>query len=743
MSTTGKTASVHSETMRAQPSQYFLHARSPMLTVSIVALMILGFGGFLMSFFIEADYARDEKNWQEKLSIIAETRASNISQWVTTEQSNIRNIADNPSLQLYVSEWMAERELAKKSEVLPPTDPAIKPIETMNPAPIQDAPQDSAQATFIRNLLVYSAERLNYTTAGALTNVNARENVAPETGLMLIGQDNVPLIAIPSDTLNARIMEYLSRTGSAAGGMSELYINDSGKILLGFSQPISAIQDSGSNTPIARLVGIKEVTAPLQQYLSTREGIDPKIEIALVKTDSGNLQYLTANSGNENKIESQMVANDPATALEAASISQTQANIRGENRNGVPSLITSHAIKNAPWSIVVSVAEDHALTASNMRRQTMWGAMMAFSVIMALLIVTIWFVATSQRALSHSRHFRNLAKHSSMQESLLKLVANAQPESLFLIDSDFRFRYANYPVAKATSTSVENLVGKSLSDVLGQAKAQTLTTLATEAMNTGRTQTLMLSIQKDGRESTILRTLVPVSSLGAAAETPRNDPHVLIIDRDITEVTEARERRMKLNNELIELLVALMDQRDQHANNHSRYVAELAQAIAKNMGLKDITQQHVYHAGLLMNVGKMIVPEKWLNSSEPLEDKNIKSIRQSLKASSQLLNKLDFDPAVISALRQAHEYVDGSGLEGLKGQDISIEARIITVANDCISMMSRRAYRNPMSWDAVAKNLTNDIDTKYDRGVVAALISYMENMGGKEQLKVINSKKAA
>ncbi len=404
--------------------------------------------------------------------------------------------------------------------------------------------------------------------------------------------------------------------------------------------------------------------------------------------------------------------------------------------------MTSYAVANTPWVVLVSVPEQHALAASEQRRQTMWALMIAFSVIMALLIVAIWFVATSQRALSHSRHYRNLAKYSSMQGALLKMIANAQPESMFLVDSDFRFRYANFHAAKAANMTVDTLTGKSLTDVLGQAKAQSLMTLITEAMHTSRVQTLMLSIQKDGKDQTLLRTLVPVSSLGMAAESSREDPHVLVIDRDITEVTEARERRMKLNYELIELLVALMDQRDQHANNHSRHVAELAQAIAQAMGLKDHVQQYVYNAGLLMNVGKMIVPEKWLNSSEPLDDKNIKSIRQSLRASSQLLSRLDFDSAVITALKQAHEHVDGSGLEGLKGSDISIEARIITVANACISMLSRRAYRNPMSWDDAAKILTKDADSKYDRGVVAALISYMENMGGKDKVK-INGKKVA
>lgn len=707
-----------------------LHPRSPMTTVIIVAMLILLMGGLLMSFFIEADYTRDEKDWQDKLSLIAQTRASNISLWVQSEQTSIQNIANNPSLKLYVTEWISARDRAIEDKLSGAKPPGRELAE--------ETEEDTAQATFIRNLLVYSAERFGYTSASALSSISRDE--ANDTGLMLVGNDGLPLIAIPSEKLNAEVLEKLQRF--TTGGMSDIYSSPDGAILIGFSEPVAAIQADADSAPIARLIGIKEVTESLRQYLMVGEGIDPQIEVALVKADSGNLQYFTADDRTERSIQIQHIVNNPTEQLEAKSTAQPGVMLKGTDKTGTPVLIISQPIQNTPWQVVVRVAEDHAMAPSNLRRQTLWMTMVVFSVVMALLIVAIWFVATSQRALSNSRHYRNLAKHSSMQEALLKMVANAQPENLFLIDADFRFRYANYHAAKMAGTNIENLMGKSLQDVLGQAKAQTLTALATEAMNTHRTQTLMLSVQKDGKEQTILRTLVPVGSLGLAAETPREDPHVLVIDRDITEVTDARERRMKLNNELIELLVALMDQRDQHANNHSRYVAELAQSIASTMGLKENVQQNVYHAGLLMNVGKMVVPEKWLNSSEPLDDKNIKSIRQSLKASSQLLNKLDFDPAVITALKQAHEHVDGTGLEGLKGHEISVEARIITVANDCISMMSRRAYRNPMSWEDTARNLTNDIDTKYDRGVVAALISYMENQGGKNRIKLVNKKVA-
>jgi PAS domain S-box-containing protein len=714
-----------------------------MLTVSIVALLILLLGGFLMSFFIQADYARDEKNWQEKLSLIAETKADSLSQWITSERSNIQNIAENPSLQIYVTEWLRANQATQKVE-----NNADELATTLPTAPAENKvlAEDSAEATFIRSLMVYSAEKLGYTEVSTATDTG--DNLSDttmnlNTGLMLTSTSNTPLIAVPSSALHEKVLESLEGNNVNNSNMSDIYYAANGDILIGYSHPVRAIQASSGDAPIARLIGIKEISKPLAEHLLTSEGVDSQIKIALVKTDSGNLQHLTVNDSKSNKIQIQDIMNDPATHLEAQSAAQIGAWLQGNAINKVPTLITSYAVKNTPWIVLVSVPREHALAASDMRRQSMWTMMVAFSVIMALLIVAIWFIANSQRALSTSHHFRNLAKHSSMQEALLKLIANAQPESLFLIDSNFRFRYANYHAVKTTGTNIENLMGKTLSDALGQAKAQTLITLATEAMNSGRTQTLMLSLQKDGNDQTILRTLVPVPSLGMAAETPREDPHVLIIDRDITEVTEARERRMKLNHELIELLVALMDQRDQHANNHSRYVAELAQAIAANMGLKENVQQYVYNAGLLMNVGKMIVPEKWLNSSEPLDDKNIKSIRQSLKASSQLLSRLDFDANVITALKQAHEYVDGTGIEGLKGNEISIEARIITVANDCVSMLSRRAYRNPLSWEDAAKSLTNDVDTKYDRGVVAALISYMENMGGKEKLKVISSKKAA
>jgi HD-GYP domain-containing protein (c-di-GMP phosphodiesterase class II) len=229
---------------------------------------------------------------------------------------------------------------------------------------------------------------------------------------------------------------------------------------------------------------------------------------------------------------------------------------------------------------------------------------------------------------------------------------------------------------------------------------------------------------------------IPVEGL------PVPSPGVLIIDQDITEIVNEREHRMRILHQLVDMLVRMVDRRDPHAASHSACVALVAHAVAVGMGLDRERVETATMAGNLMNIGKIVVPSKVLVKTAALTKREMRTIRESLQSSIELLENIEFDGPVVDTLRQSQEHVDGTGPLGLKGDDILITARIIAAANAFVGMISARSYRKAMSADKALKNMLEEIDTQFDRRVIVALADFIENKQGGEVLKKLISMEA-
>ena len=153
------------------------------------------------------------------------------------------------------------------------------------------------------------------------------------------------------------------------------------------------------------------------------------------------------------------------------------------------------------------------------------------------------------------------------------------------------------------------------------------------------------------------------------------------------------------------------------------------------MGLDDDDCETARIAGTLMNLGKILVPSAMLSSGGSLSEEEQRQVRDSIQATADLLEHVQFDGPVIEALHQAQERVDGQGLPNrLSGDEILESARIISVANAFVGMISERAHRPGLSVDAACGELLKAVDQAYDRRVVAALINYLDNKDGRTAL---------
>jgi HD-GYP domain-containing protein (c-di-GMP phosphodiesterase class II) len=219
---------------------------------------------------------------------------------------------------------------------------------------------------------------------------------------------------------------------------------------------------------------------------------------------------------------------------------------------------------------------------------------------------------------------------------------------------------------------------------------------------------------------------------------------VLFVEHDVSEAVTERERRGRIMSQLVRTLVGVVDRRDPFSAGHSARVGMLARAIASEMGLDEQQIETAEIAGSLLNLGKIFVPAELLTRSGELTESERQQVRQGMQASAQLLEGIEFDGPVVETLRQSQAHWDGSGAPaGLAGEDILVTARVVAVANAFVGMVSRRAHREALGIDRSIQTLMGEVGRAFDRGVVAALVNYLDNRGGRAQWAESASQSAA
>jgi PAS domain S-box-containing protein len=225
---------------------------------------------------------------------------------------------------------------------------------------------------------------------------------------------------------------------------------------------------------------------------------------------------------------------------------------------------------------------------------------------------------------------------------------------------------------------------------------------------------------KDGTSKTVLASATSLSRSFAGDH--------LVVLYDITARKQAEEAlagsaaqlREQLH-ETVKAMGAIVGLRDPYTAAHERRVAALTAAIAAEMGLGDEAREGLAFAAEVHDIGKIGVPAEILSKPASLSETELALIRQHPQAGRELLDTIHFRQPVAEIVAQHHERLDGSGYpEGLRGDDIMIEARILVVADVVEAMASHRPYRAALGLEAALAEVRGGAGTSYDADVVAA-----------------------
>lgn len=168
-----------------------------------------------------------------------------------------------------------------------------------------------------------------------------------------------------------------------------------------------------------------------------------------------------------------------------------------------------------------------------------------------------------------------------------------------------------------------------------------------------------------------------------------------------------------------------------YTSGHQQRVAKLAGAIAREMGVFSEDQLHGIHvASMIHDVGKIVVPIEILNKSSKLSDYEFAIIKQHPTVGYNLLKEIDFPWPIAQIVHQHHEKMDGSGYpQGLKGEEILLEARILCVADVVEAISSHRPYRPALGLEKALEEISCNSGKLYDPEVVKICLRLFREKG--------------
>ncbi|MBW2039007.1 MAG: PAS domain S-box protein [Deltaproteobacteria bacterium] len=196
------------------------------------------------------------------------------------------------------------------------------------------------------------------------------------------------------------------------------------------------------------------------------------------------------------------------------------------------------------------------------------------------------------------------------------------------------------------------------------------------------------------------------------------------------ELRQSSEKLQRALDGIVRAIALTTEIRDPYTAGHQQRVANLARAIAEEMGLSKEQIRGIHTAAVIHDIGKIYIPAEILSKPGQLTEIEVSLFRAHPQIGYDILKTIEFPWPVAQIVLQHHERMDGSGYpKGLSGEDILLEARILGVADIIEAMASHRPYRPAFGIDKALEEISQNRGTPYDPEVVSACLRLFKEKG--------------
>ena len=323
---------------------------------------------------------------------------------------------------------------------------------------------------------------------------------------------------------------------------------------------------------------------------------------------------------------------------------------------------------------------------------------------------------------------RKLTEQALLQsEERYRLLSETSPDLIFVIDSDDRVVYVNGAAARSLNGTAQEIIGRPREGLFEPRSSAKMGQALKAVFESGETLSHESQATYPGGEMWMKTTLVPMK------DEEERIVSVFGVARDLTDHKRAEEAVVRSGKRLegvlrsvVQTMGKVVEARDPYTQGHQKGVATIATLIARELGLPEDEVDGVEVAALVHDVGKLTVPAEILSKPGRLSDIELSLVKEHSQAGCDILKDIDFEWPVADIVLQHHERMDGSGYpNGVLGDEISMAARILMVADVIEAMAAHRPYRPALGLDAAIVEITGHPE-QFDPQVVAACVRLFE-----------------
>jgi PAS domain S-box-containing protein len=320
---------------------------------------------------------------------------------------------------------------------------------------------------------------------------------------------------------------------------------------------------------------------------------------------------------------------------------------------------------------------------------------------------------------------KNNAPKSTERENadFYRLVVEQASDGIAIIQ-DSLLKYVNPSLSEMSGYSPEELLNTSFANYIVTDELNQIVPHYRQRISGKAVPKVYETIMKhkDGRKFH--------AEVNASLITYRGKPADLVIIRNITERKRAEERLnetlgklRKMMGAVVQAITLTVESRDPTTAGHQRRVADLARAIATEMGLSPEKIDSIRMAASMHDLGKISIPADILNKPGQLSQCEFRMIQTHPRVAYDILKTIEFPGPIAQIVLQHHERMNGSGYpRNLKGKDTLLEARILSVADVVEAMVSHRPYRSAYRLEEALDEISKKRGYLYDPDAVACCL---------------------
>ncbi|MEH6402165.1 MAG: HD domain-containing phosphohydrolase [Sneathiella sp.] len=496
-------------------------------------------------------------------------------------------------------------------------------------------------------------------------------------------------------------------------------------LLFDFLVPVFSAQSEGQEQNAGVLLMTVSSSAQLANILKPSNLSAEGEQTRLYQMADGNYQEITPT-------RIPYISTKPSDALSTLFSDFRLRKLSGKNES-----VYSSGIQISDTNLVLlqGLSAEAALRPLTEFSYAVYGLAASLFIVIFSVFTGIWLSLHNQNTRAMAEQYKNLAHQINAQRRLLGSINHTIAELIGLTDSNGKYVYANPALARFVNFPVQSIPGKTDRDLFGDKIARVLRNMDQQVIDTEKSINSILDLDiQDGIKHVRIEKSRLLDDSGLFMG-------VVTVASDMTDYILQQRKKEDLGKKTISILVRMMEDNDPYLAGHSQRMGDLSGHVAKIMDLPIAVQQTIATGANLSQIGKISIPSEIRTKNSRLTDEEMSIMQGHVDRAASLLSEMEIDDAIVVAISQMFERMDGSGYPNkLKQIEISMPARILGMTDILVARVSPRSYRQAISVEEAMEVFRSNPE-KYDVDVVVAMDEFLNSNKGRDFKESIGEEK--